>query len=75
MQRRLLDADAKALLDRQIDDLLLDLRGLALVRDILVERGASRSEIVAHGRALDRGRTQLAELIRGPGNPLRALAA
>lgn len=64
----LLDSDAKALLDREIDDLLLDLRGLALVRDILIERGASGAEIAAHGRELERSRARLAELIRGPGH-------
>jgi hypothetical protein len=74
LQRARLDVDARALLDRQIDDLLLELRGLALVRDILIERGASRGEIAAHGRELERGRARLAELIRGPG-PEAALAA
>jgi hypothetical protein len=68
------DPDARALLDRQIDDLLLELRGLALVRDILIGRGASRGEIAAHGRELERGRARLAELIRGPGSE-PALAA
>jgi len=63
----LLDADARALLDREIDDLLLRVRGLALVRDILVERGASGVEIAEHGLELERGRARLAELIRGPG--------
>jgi hypothetical protein len=75
LQRARLDVDARALLDRQIDDLLLELRGLALVRDILIERGASSGEIAAHGRELERGRARLAELIRGPGGPESALAA
>jgi len=55
------------LLDRGIDDLLLQARGLALVRDLLVQRGASRAEVEAHSRELERTRARLAELIRGPG--------
>jgi hypothetical protein len=68
-----LDVDAAALLDRQIDDLLLDVRGLALVREILARRGASSAEIAAHSRALERGRTRLAELIREPGDTAAGL--
>ena len=67
LQRARLDVDARALLDRQIDDLLLELRGLALVRDILIERGATSAEVEAHARELENGRARLAELIRGPG--------
>jgi hypothetical protein len=55
--------DTQALLDREIDDLLLDARGLALVRDLLEERGASSGEIESHVRALDRVRARLVELI------------
>jgi hypothetical protein len=40
-------------------------RGLALVRDLLTERGASDTEIAAHSRALERARARLAERIRG----------
>jgi hypothetical protein len=53
------------LLNREIDQELLRVRGLALVRDLLIERGASCEEIAAHGRELQRGRQRLAELIRG----------
>jgi hypothetical protein len=53
-----------ALLDREIDDLLLDVRGLTLVLEILGARGASSSEIAAHTRELERRKVQLAELIR-----------
>jgi hypothetical protein len=59
-------SDTKALLDRQIDDLLLDIRGFALVRDMLVARGATDAEIASHSRALARARARLAELIREP---------
>lgn len=51
---------AAQLLDRQIDDLLLEARGLALVRDLLAERGASAAELEAHTRALERTRAELA---------------
>jgi hypothetical protein len=53
-----------ALLDREIDDLLLDVRGLALVLEILDDRGASSGEIAAHTRELERRKARLAELIR-----------
>jgi hypothetical protein len=53
-----------ALLDREIDDLLLDVRGLALVLEILAARGASSSEIAAHTRELERRKVQLSDLIR-----------
>ena len=51
---------ATKLLDPQIDDLLLEARGLALVRDLLAERGASAAELEAHTRALERARAELA---------------
>jgi hypothetical protein len=60
-------SDTRALLDREIDNLLLDIRGYALVRDMLVKRGATDEEIQSHTRALARARARLAELIRGPG--------
>ncbi len=56
---------AGQLLGREIDDLLLDLRGLTLVRDLLADRGASDAEIRAHSRELERRRTLLADLISG----------
>ena len=61
-------SETRTLLDREIDDLLLDARGLALVRDMLVKRGATVEEIASHTRALARARARLAELIRGPGS-------
>ena len=51
---------AAKLLDPQIDDLLLEARGLALVRELLAERGASAAELEAHTRALERARAELA---------------
>jgi hypothetical protein len=61
-------ADTPALLDRQIDDLLLHARGLEVVRDLLSKKGASRDEVVAHSRALESTRARLADLIRGTGH-------
>ena len=60
-----LNPEAQVLLSRKIDDLLLDLRGLVLVRDLLVERGATGGEIAAHTRELARRRRKLADLIAG----------
>lgn len=62
---KILDPEAVALLDREIDDLLLKTRGLALVRDLLVARGASSEEVAAHSRELERDRARLAGLIAG----------
>jgi hypothetical protein len=57
--------DRDVLLGREIDDLLLRLRGLVLVRDLLAERGATVAEIDEHAREADRVRMQLAALIGG----------
>ncbi len=57
--------DATVLLAPEVDDLLLHIRGLALVRDLLVDRGASHAEIDAHTDELERLRRQLADMITG----------
>jgi hypothetical protein len=57
--------DGEQLLAHEIDDLLLQARGLVLVRDLLAERGATRSEIDAHTDELTRVRAQLAATIAG----------
>jgi len=54
-------------LSREIDNLLLDLRGLVLVRGLLAERGATEAEIDAHTDELERRRRRLASLIKGHG--------
>jgi hypothetical protein len=64
MESLQLQPESSALLGRVIDDMLLEVRGLALVRDLLAERGASDTEIAAHTRALERARARLAEQIR-----------
>jgi len=52
-----------AILDHSIDDLLLQARGLVLVREILAGRGASPDELDAHTRELERVRRRLAQAI------------
>jgi len=49
----------ETLLDHSIDDLLLQARGLELVRELLAKRGASNAELDAHTRELERVRRQL----------------
>ena len=65
MTTAMLNADTLALLNREIDDLLLQMRGLAVVRDILSSRGASSAEIMAHTQELESVRSRLTELISG----------
>lgn len=55
--------DEATLLGSEIDDLLLQARGLVLVRDMLVARGASEAAVDAHSEELERVRHRLAELI------------
>lgn len=61
------DADRTVLLAPEVDDLLLQVRGLVLVRDLLAERGATRAEIDAHTDELERARHRLAVIIDGSG--------
>jgi hypothetical protein len=51
-------------LQRRIDDLLLQLKGLVLVRAILENRGASAAELDEHAREADRVRAELERLVR-----------
>ena len=46
----------------EIDDLLLHIRGLVLVREILKQRGASAAELQAHTEELERLKNQLAQV-------------
>jgi hypothetical protein len=46
----------------EIDDLLLHIRGLVLVREILRQRGASAAELDEHTAELDRLKSRLAEI-------------
>jgi len=57
--------DGAVLVSREIDDLLLHLRGLVLVRPLLAERGATTDELDAHTNELERLRRRLVDLISG----------
>jgi hypothetical protein len=61
--------DGEQLLAHEIDDLLLQARGLVLVRGLLADRGASSTEIEAHTDELERVRTRLAATTRGSDEP------
>ena len=57
---------------RKLDDLLLHLKGLVLVRQVRERRGADEGELLMYGVEIDRVRNQLARLVRsgdeqGPG--------
>jgi hypothetical protein len=51
------------LLNHNIDDLLLQARGLELVQNILSDRGASADELDAFRQELDRVRRELRSVI------------
>jgi len=57
--------DEVTLLGTEIDELLLQARGLVLVRDMLAARGVSQDSVDAHTDELERVRVQLAEMIGG----------
>jgi hypothetical protein len=59
---------------REVDDLLLHLKGLVLVRELLEERGASAVELREHGDEIERLRGRLAELVRNGGGAHSAAA-
>jgi hypothetical protein len=60
----------KELLSREVDDLLLQARGLVLVRRVLAERGISPTELDAHTVELERVRARLAATVQGGAPPL-----
>ena len=60
----------KRLLSREVDDLLLQARGLVLVRHVLAERGVSTTELDAHTAELERVRARLAATLGGVAQPL-----
>jgi hypothetical protein len=51
----------------QVDDLVLQLKGLVLVRQIRAERGAEHEELAMYGAEIDHVRKRLASLV-GLGN-------
>jgi hypothetical protein len=48
----------------KLDDLLLQLKGLVLVREIREQRGADKDELLMYGVEIDRVRNRLARLVR-----------
>ena len=49
---------------RELDDLVLQLKGLVLVRDLRRTRGADADELGLYGAEIERVRTRLASLVR-----------
>ena len=49
---------------RELDDLVLHLKGLVLVRKVQEIRGASHDELHMYGAEIERVRDRLAELVR-----------
>jgi hypothetical protein len=49
---------------RKLDDLVLRLKGLVLVRALLESRGASAAELAAHSEEIARVRAELAHVVR-----------
>jgi len=49
---------------RELDDLVLHLKGLVLVRGVREERGADADELAMYGAEIDRVRDRLPALVR-----------
>ena len=49
---------------RELDDLVLHLKGLVLVRKVQETRGGGHDELHMYGAEIDRVRDRLAELVR-----------
>jgi hypothetical protein len=52
---------------RKLDNLLLQLKGLVLVRELRAGRGADEGELLMYGVEIDRVRNRLAGLVRSGG--------
>ena len=48
----------------RVEELVLQLKGLVLVRDLLRQRGVSRQELDEHTDEIGRVRSRLAELVQ-----------
>jgi hypothetical protein len=60
---------------REVNDLLLQLKGLVLVRELLWERGATAGELKEHSDEIERVRGRLARLVRTTGGGALSAAA
>jgi hypothetical protein len=49
---------------RELDDLVLHLKGLVLVRGVREERGADADELAMYGAEIDRVRDRLAAVVK-----------
>ena len=63
---------AGAALERRIDDLLLQLKGLVHVRALLETRGVPPAELAKHSDAITRVRDELAKVSRAQAKTLAA---
>lgn len=52
---------------RELDDLVLHLKGLVLVQGVRERSGADELELEMYGAEIDRVRRELAEYVRGAG--------
>jgi len=52
---------------RELDDLVLHLKGLVLVQGVREQGGADELELEMYGAEINRVRDQLAEYVRGAG--------
>ena len=58
----------------EIDDLVLHLKGLVLVRELLESRGAGAHEIDAHTAEIERVRERLSSAVRQTGDAVGVAA-
>ena len=61
-------------IERELDDLVLHLKGLVHVRALLENRGASAAEIEEHTAEIERLRGRLARLVKDSGDRYSAAA-
>ena len=61
-------------IEREVDDLLLHLKGLVHVRALLETHGASAAEIDEHTAEIGRLRSRLAQVAKDSGNRYSAAA-
>lgn len=59
---------------RELDDLVLQLKGVVYARAVLEDRGASPASIGVHEAEIERLRDQLADLVKDSGEDYRHAA-